>query len=185
MSELTRLAALDQLPAAGRSIEIVADRAERESVARRLELVSLARLEARMHLSHGPRRGIFILRGSFEAEAEQSCVVTFEPVPFAIDVPFERYFSLEKPNATAGMAPGTAGMPLGEVVVGVENEEPEPVFDPVLDVGEIVIEELSLSLDPYPRSPEAETVMQRFRGAEDEDEGGPFARLRRLRGNGS
>ena len=84
MSELTRLAALDQLPAAGRSIEIVADRAERESVARRLELVSLARLEARMHLSHGPRRGIFILRGSFEAEAEQSCVVTFEPVPFAI-----------------------------------------------------------------------------------------------------
>ena len=47
MSELTRLAALDQLPAAGRSIEIVADRAERESVARRLELVSLARLEAR------------------------------------------------------------------------------------------------------------------------------------------
>ncbi|MEZ5825042.1 MAG: DUF177 domain-containing protein [Geminicoccaceae bacterium] len=149
-------------------------------MAKRLDLVDLSRLEARMHLSHGPRKGIYILRGHFEAEARQSCVVTFEPVDVGIEIPFERYFSLEEERSL----PRSADAEPEEILVNIDNEEPEPIHDKILDVGEIVVEELSLALDPYPRSPEAEEVMNRFRAA-DEESAGPFARLRRLRGGGS
>jgi hypothetical protein len=49
-----------------------------------------------------------------------------------------------------------------------------------VDLGEAVAETLSLSLDPYPRSPEAESVL-REAGVKDEAEAGPFGALAALR----
>lgn len=45
-------------------------------------------------------------------------------------------------------------------MVDVERDEPEPLEGTILDLGEIVAEELALSLDPYPRGPLADEIMR-------------------------
>jgi hypothetical protein len=40
-----------------------------------------------------------------------------------------------------------------EVSLALEEDLPEPIENGVIDIGEVVTQYLSLSLDPYPRSP--------------------------------
>jgi uncharacterized metal-binding protein YceD (DUF177 family) len=96
--------------------------------------------------------------GRFDAEVEQVCVVTLDPFPATVSDTIERYFL---PNARAA--------------------EPEADIDSfadgVIELGEVVVESLSLALDPYPRKPGAE-----FHGVEDgpgsaEPVSSPFAVL--------
>lgn len=149
----------------------MATAAEREALKRRLDLVSLDDLKAAGALRRGPRAGVIIVQGKLEAQVVQQCVVTLDPVTSHLLVPFERYFTTEPLPAT------------GEIVVGVEDEEPDPLVDDVLDIGELVVEELSLSLDPYPRSPDADAVLAHFipKDGEDDNARTPFGKLQSLK----
>jgi len=49
-----------------------------------------------------------------------------------------------------------------------------------IDLGEAVAETLALSLDPYPRAPNAEEALKAA-GVKSEEEAGPFAALAGLR----
>ena len=60
------------------------------------------------------------------------------------------------------------------------DHPPEPVFGDQLDLGEILAEELSLALDPYPRAPDADQRLAEFSG-DGNDAAGPFEALARLR----
>ena len=176
MNELSRVVPVLEVPSAGRAVEIATSATEREAVCQRLGMRRLDGLEARLHIVHGPRDGVLILRGRVMAEGSQVCVVTLDPVAVRLDVPVERYF------LRAGTEDDMASAP--EVFVGVEDEEPEPLHDSLLDVGEVVVEELSLALDPYPRSAEADEVMRHFRSPEEERKT-PFSGLRRFGGSGN
>jgi len=159
------------LPTAGSAFSVTATADERHALAQRLDLLALDSLSASGVIRRGPRSGVIIVQGVLRAQVVQRCVVTFEPVADALEVPFERYFSLD-------------AMPLAdEVVVGVEDEEPDPLIGDVLDVGELVVEELSLSLEPYPRSPDADAVLAHLLPkSDDADPGGsPFAKLQALK----
>ncbi|HIP78899.1 MAG TPA: hypothetical protein EYH07_10605 [Kiloniellaceae bacterium] len=69
-----------------------------------------------------------------------------------------------------------------EIVVEPEGEDPpEPLPPEGIDLGELVVQELAVSLDPYPRA-EGAVVPP---GYEAEDEGPadhPFAALKVLKG---
>lgn len=65
--------------------------------------------------------------------------MTFEPVPATIDAPFEVVFA-RQPDEDAD----------DEIDVDPNIDDPEPLESDELDVGEIVAQELSLALDPYP-----------------------------------
>ena len=93
-----------------------------------------------------------LVTGRLEADVVQSCVVTFEPVPAKIEAEFDRLFSRDVPEEA-----------LDEVEIDAEAELPEPLVDGRLDLGEILAEELSLALDPYPRSPEADLRLAELR----------------------
>jgi len=166
--EFSRSVAVGMLDSDGRTFAVEADTAEREAVARRLDLVGLDRLAVRGHIRRGPRASVVIVQGQLEARVEQRCVVTLEPVAASVDLPFERYFLLD--------APADAG----EVDIGADDEEPEPVEGRALDLGEIATEELSLGLDPYPRSEEAEEALRRHGSAGDPGPDSPFDVLAQL-----
>jgi len=51
-----------------------------------------------------------------------------------------------------------------------------------IDLGELVVQELAVALDPYPRAPGAE-VPEAYRPPEVEEESGPFAALKVLKGD--
>lgn len=172
MTEFSRVKQVkSNLPDGGWPFTYEADEAERLAVAQRLDLVTLEHFDVTGRLLRGPRNSIVIVQGEIQAQAVQSCVVTFEPVTASLQVPFERYFTSEPlPESD-------------EIIIGIDDEEPEPYDGEMLDLGEIATEELALALDPYPRSPGADQVLSHLLPDADEPEEPnlPFARLQSLK----
>ena len=119
---------------------VAADAAERAALARRFSLLSLDRLEAEVRLER-LEGGVVRLTASFAAEAVQECVVTLEPVPARIAEDFTVLYGA----AEAGR----------DIVLDSEAEPVEPLEGGRIDIGEAVAQQLSLSLDPFPRAPES------------------------------
>lgn len=166
--EFHRPVAVLNLPSAGQTLELEADAGERAALARRLELLALDRLTARLTLkpiAGGPMLRVF---GRFAAVATQACVVTLEPVPAEIEESVDLRF-------------GPAREAAREVTVGFDEEEPpEPIEDGRIDLGELLAQLLSLALDPYPRAPGAAVPTAYAppdRPAQPERKPNPFAAL--------
>ena len=160
--EFTRLLPLARLGSEPSRRHVVADDAERAALARRLDLVSLDRLEADIELvrEHG---GTILLSGAFEAEFVQECVATLEPVAGSVSERFQLRY----------------GPPAAEDDVPSGDDDPafEPLIADAIDIGEAVAQEFSLALPPFPRAPDA--VIEQ--SAAEEPGVGPFAPLAGLR----
>ena len=170
--EFSRPWRIDTLGAAPRQVTIAADEGERAALAERFGLVAIDRLEAEAALSmHGE---IVTAAGTVRAAVTQSCVATDAPVEAAVEAPFRIEFR-PQPEATGADE---------EIELG-ESELDVIFYDgAAIDLGEAVAETLSLSLDPWPRAPGAETVL-REAGVKDEEqatrESSPFAALQGLK----
>jgi uncharacterized metal-binding protein YceD (DUF177 family) len=165
--EFSRPVRLDEIGDAARSIAISADAGEREALARRFALISIARLEADGEV-HRAGETVHVA-GRLRAEAVQSCVATGEPLPATLDVPFLlRFVPEESVDAPE------------EVELNEEDCDTLTYAGGAIDLGEAAAETLALSLDPFPRSPDADAALKAA-GVVDESEVGPFAALKGLR----
>lgn len=139
--------------------ELEASGAECGALARRFGFLALEFFSATVSLR--PVRGGegFRLHGHIAARVVRSCVVTLDPVVSEVDEHFDSILLEEA--AYSGEA------------VGPEDDIDLYSGDAV-DIGEIAAEELALSLDPYPRTPEAAAgiVGPGGAGRESEDTGG-------------
>jgi len=123
-----------------REFEIEAGVAECTALAARFGFVALDHLRASVRFR--PVRGSrdFRLTGHLSARVVQSCVVTLDPVPAEIEHDFDLLVCDEA----------------GEHERLAETEEDYELYaDDAIDIGEIVAVELALSVNPYPRSPDA------------------------------
>lgn len=161
--EFSRLVPLSRLGGTPFLQRIEATAEEREKLSRRFDLLALVRLVAEVELR---RQGaeIILLEAKFEAEFEQSCIVTLELVRGAVSDRFTLIYGPAPERETEFVLSGH-----------------EPAFEPLngdeIDIGEAVAQELSLALPVFPRDPGA--VID---GVDpDEPFGGPFAALARLR----
>ena len=152
----------------GERVDLNAGDKECAEIAKRLGLLSLARLEAHAVLS---REGDKVCAtGRIKAALEQSCVASGEPVPARIDEPFELTF-----------LPEPKGRPDEEVELG-ENELDVVFHDgAAIELGSAIADTLSLVLDPYPRGPNADAALKAA-GVLSEEQAGPFAALAALKG---
>jgi uncharacterized metal-binding protein YceD (DUF177 family) len=161
--EFCRVVPLAKLGSAPFRQQIEATKSEREKLSRRFELLALDRLTATVELR---RRGddVIILEAAFAAEFVQSCVATLEPVERAVS---DRFMLVYGPAEAEHQEIG--------------SQQVEAAFEPlnrdVIDIGEAVAQELSLSLPVFPRHPdakiEAETLVESTRS--------PFSSLARLK----
>jgi uncharacterized metal-binding protein YceD (DUF177 family) len=150
----------------GDRLDLVANDGECAAVAKRLGLDSIERLEAHATLE---RRGQIIrAQGRLLASLTQRCVVTGEAVPAHADEPFSLIF-VPEPEAGADE----------EIELG--EGDCDTVFHDgsVIDLGSAIADTLALSLDPYPRSAEADAAL-REAGVMREAEASPFAALAAL-----
>lgn len=152
--------------------EVQAKAEELGRLAAFLDVLAVTSLQATFRISRWRARGLK-LEGSLVADVVQACVVTLEPVTYHVETRFERRY-----------LPAEMLDPEGEgddVFVDPEGEDPPEPLTHELDLGEIVVEELALNLDPYPRKP---GIL--FETADDEGGGkpaaSPFAALARLKG---
>ncbi|HEV2595570.1 MAG TPA: DUF177 domain-containing protein [Sphingomicrobium sp.] len=152
----------------GERLDLVADDAERQGVAKRLGVPSLDRLDSHVTLTRtGP---IVRAEGRLLAAVRQSCVVTGEPVAAHIDEPFAILFV---PEPEAGGAED-------EIELGERDCDTVFYEGALIDLGSAIADTLALSLDPYPRSAGAEIALKEA-GVLSEEQASPFSVLAQLK----
>ena len=147
------------------------DDAARARIARTLDLASLDAFEAELSLM--PAREGWRLSGRVVASAVQTCGITLEPLPVEID---ERF--------SVALVEAVEPIEADEIDVAVDDDAPDLIEDGRIDLGQYAVEQLALTLDPFPRKPGAEfvqpeepaeispfAVLKAFRPAEDPDKG--------------
>lgn len=142
VSRPVEIATIGTEPSVAR-IEIGED--DRKALAAALGLVDIPMLSAEIGLSRD-RSGTIRLDGQLSAEVVQDCVVSLEPVRQTIEEPIRLSFVERAPDAR---------LPATVDIEPTEDDPPEIVEGPRLDLGPIVVEHLLLGIDPYPRAPGA------------------------------
>jgi len=166
------------------SLHIAPDVEGRKNLAKRMGLVSLDDLQADIKIKRQNKRVIKI-HGSFSARVTQSCVVTLEPVQDHIEDTFEAWFADPDQAVSFARARHERNKDMGgeeEFPMLEEEEDPEPIIDGRIDVGEVVTQYLSLALNPYPHSKEARELLEKEEAENNlSTKENPFAALKALR----
>lgn len=142
---------------------------ERAAVAAWLEIEACPSLAATVSVA--PVGDGFRCQGWVRVDLVMQCVVTGDPVPAHVEFAVDRMLRIGEEPVADGDEPETFDP--GE-------EDVDWLAEPVVDVGRIVAEEVSLNLPLAPRSADADTVMQQV-NPDDDEASGPFAQLARLR----
>jgi len=159
---LSRVVEVSSLDPKGAEIVIEANESERQAIARRLDIPALGRLKGTFALA--PARGGVEIRLRLDAQAERRCVASLEPMTETIAEDIAMQFDRDFDEDDRGEE--FAGDTLREPLEGDE-----------IDLGELLVQHLSLSLDPYPRKEGAGPLIERY-GADAPSS--PFAGLKDL-----
>ena len=134
---------IDKLPAAGRSVSVDADEAARLAIAEAMNIISVERFTASLTVL--PLRGGLRAQGHLDAAVTQASVISFEPVAETVSEEIDRVF-LPAPRDRQAPAPGA------EVFIDLENDDfPDHIDGPEVDLSALLLETLALALDPYPQ----------------------------------
>jgi uncharacterized metal-binding protein YceD (DUF177 family) len=148
----------------------VADATERAAVAERLAIAAVGALEVEAVVECVD--GVYRCRGEVRAQVVQACVVTGAPVAQAVEAGFERF-------VVVGDTPAS----VGELEIDPDERDVDFVDEPVVDLGDIAVEELALALEPYPRAADADATLAAVnRAVDDAPLRRPFAVLAQRRG---
>lgn len=150
---------LDALPSEGRTFRLEADAAARAAIAKRLRVLSFEALTGDIHLVATPSE--FAARGVLRAAVMRECVASLEPFTERIEDGFAVDFQRATEDAAAQTGAG-------------DWDAPEIHAGPVFDIGELLVQQLSLAMDPFPRKPDAKSLAETYGAAATAS---PFAAL--------
>jgi len=136
--------AIDLRQILAKPVAIEATEKERVALARRFALVRIDRLEAEVALEVDGEA--VNAKGRLRAAIVQSCAISGEDLPVAIDEPLTLRFVPEKPVVEDEIE--LEGSALDEI----------PFDGHAFDLGEAVAQSLALAIDPYAVGPNAERV---------------------------
>ncbi len=168
--EFSRVVPLSEIGAMVVAHSLKADAEQRAALAKRFDLLTLDVLSAEVTLCKDDV-GI-IAAGHLTAELTQRCVVSEQSVPAMISEKFSIRFVPESDAETDT-----------EIELGLEDCDTVFHDGRIIDLGEAVAQTLALSIDPFPRSPNADDMLKKA-GVKGEHEAGPFAALAALRKGG-
>ncbi|MBB5684226.1 DUF177 domain-containing protein [Sphingobium boeckii] len=163
--EFSRPIRVDTIGEVSQTIEIMADATERTALARRFGFDAIDHLSGTMTLAR-TLRGI-VAKGRIRAALTQFCVATGDPVPETIDAPFELLFVEETSDAE-------------ELELDAEDLDIIDFDGQAVDIGEALAQTVALTIDPFPRHPEADAKL-RAAGVISEEEARPLGALAGLK----
>jgi len=167
--ELSRIVLLGSLPARGRDMQVTATPAECQALAARFDMPAIESLAASLRLAP-LGDGRVRLTGRLHARVVQVCVVALEPFAQDVDAPLAVTFvprALEPEETEGG--------------IDLDADDEEPYDGERLEVGEVIAQALSLSLDPWPRNPGSDLPSGAGADADSPPAPSPFAVLARRR----
>tara|TARA_R110000796_G_scaffold88559_3_gene190849 strand:+ start:58796 stop:59374 length:579 start_codon:yes stop_codon:yes gene_type:complete len=178
--EFSRIVNTEEQVSKKEKIILEASAQERAALAKRFELVSIDSLTAELTII-AASNGEVTVRGPMHAQIVQSCVTTLEPVPEMVEDEVKVLFS---PHVSEEDMPSNPDdlEDLSEDELMALLDQPEPLVDGKIDVGEVVSQFLAVAMNPYPRKdgaelPEAALIEEEA----DEERPNPFAKLAGLK----
>ncbi|WP_430470312.1 YceD family protein [Thalassospira lucentensis] len=178
--EFSRIVNTEEQVSKKEKIILEASAQERAALAKRFELVSIDSLTAELTII-AASNGEVTVRGPMHAQIVQSCVTTLEPVPEMVEDEVKVLFS---PHVSEEDMPSNPDdlEDLSEDELMALLDQPEPLVDGKIDVGEVVSQFLAVAMNPYPRKdgaelPEAALIEEEA----DEERPNPFAQLAGLK----
>ena len=146
--EFSRRVAVDVIGAGGHKTGIAADTAECAALAARFGWSRIESLTANANLL-ARADGVDAL-GTLNALIERACVATGEPVRESIEEAFAIHFVPADADAAVE----------GEFELDEDDLDVVEFDGAAVDIGEAVAQTLALSVDPFPRSPAAESKLR-------------------------
>ena len=143
-------------------MRISAGEGERKTLSKRLNLSQINSLSADLTL-HREKGNVIHVNGLMKAHVVQSCSVSADPVQTQIEETFEGWYDDQDRIVMLAKArhEKLGRLADSELPILDESEDPEPLVNGMIDVGELVVQSLSLALDAFPRRrglEETETV---------------------------
>lgn len=151
-SDLEFLINVNNLPPASEKISLTVTHEILKLVAEACDVISIENLEAVFRFKRWRKHGV-TLNCDMKAKIEQECIATLEPVWSHINESFERQFLPERSSDYK--------MPEiidGEMILDPEADLPDIIMGNTLNLWDILIEELILVINPFPRSDSAPEV---------------------------
>ncbi len=139
-AEFARPVPADRIGPSGLDQEIIATAAECAALAERLGIPAVLALSARFHLRRGAE-GRIAATARLTGRLVRDCVVSLEPFETVIAEDFTLVF-----------VPAPL---LDEAIDVTAAADDVPYSGGMIDLGEAAAEQVALSLDPYPRRPDA------------------------------
>lgn len=166
--EFSHIEKLSELGSENPKQSVVADEDQREALVKRFGLLAMEKLEATYQLQVDGKK--IQLSGVINAALEQSCSISGEPVPVIVEEEFKVIF-LPKTDLPESEE---------EIELAADDCDVVEYEDNKIDIGEAIAQTLYLSLDPFPRGPNADKVAEK-QGLKSEEEAGPFGALAALK----
>ncbi|MEC7576663.1 MAG: DUF177 domain-containing protein [Pseudomonadota bacterium] len=136
-------------------------------IAEFLKVEAISNLKANITINRPDNNHLIYVSGTVSADIEQQCVRTLRPVYAHIEEPFDAYFS--ETDKAISFAKGKSDLLVrhghDEVPMLDEKDDPEPVVDGVINLGDLALQFLALAIPLYPKA----------EGIDNDDEAAIFA----------
>jgi Large ribosomal RNA subunit accumulation protein YceD len=165
--EFSHLVALDMIGAGGHDVAVEAREEQRRRLAGRFGWIAIDSLVASVHLV--ARAGGIDASGRLSAMLDQKCVATGDPVRETVNTDFTvRFVDVALLGAGEDIELADGDLDIIEFTGGS------------VDVGEAIAQTLALSVDPFPRSADADAKLRAAGVVSEGETGGAFAGLKGL-----
>lgn len=150
---------LGEVSSFGKRFQLKTNQQERERIAQRLNVVAVRECKGEVNIR--TTKTVIDISGSLRAELTRECVSSLEEMDEAVSDSFElQFFRTEK------------------AIEAIEDEEEAEFAElhegDTFDLGELLVQQLSLAMDPFPRKPGATSLAAEFGS---DEEASPFAGL--------
>ena len=134
---------------------LIAGDADLKALAARLGVHGIHSLVSEMTLQRIPgNKAVIHVEGILKADVTQSCIISHVPVKEHIEEEFEAWYADPASFTSLAKAKHERAGKLADAEIPVmeEQEAPEAMINGKIDLGDLVAQYLSLSLNPYPRA---------------------------------
>ena len=162
----------------GEGVRLEPENFQKDELAQRLGVESVQFLNFEGKIRRYKKTGARIA-GKLQARYWQACVVSMDLIPQEISIEVDRKFLGESEASSRQVFSQD-----GELLIDPDDDEPDILEANTIDLWEVLIEELNLAIDPFPRKDDPDITVFSGKEAENRVEGDdlhkPFANLNTL-----
>lgn len=154
----THFVRADTIPEGGQWVKLHANENDCADLADRLGVKSVDTLEAKLHLIPKNSGHVLEIQGNLMATVTQECAITLDLVESSVEDEFTAWYADYERAAsfTRAQHDMRSRFEGEEQPILEESEDPEPMVNGQVDLADLVYQFLSLAINPYTKSENAE-----------------------------